>query len=218
MRRQHFADVVLGRHRVEDERAVRRAEEARPDGVDRVNVDDAQRREGRQVSRARPELRHGAAVHRKLIGAAGQTRVAGQPVERRLGVIARPVHGRDRANDRVLVRESREPRHQFADLKSWDVRLDRFELAAILRGAVRFHVEHVGMRRAAAEPDADQVLCLRPDASRGRTGLSTEHIEHAHTAEPQPADAQEVPAVDPAEQITGVLHERTFRKCFSLTP
>ena len=57
-----------------------------------------------------------AAVHRVLFGAAGQPRVAGQPVHRRPAVVARLVHRGDRADDRVLVGHLGQLGHQLADV------------------------------------------------------------------------------------------------------
>ena len=211
LRREHLADVVLRRDRIEDERIVGRPEHARRDGVDRVNVHYSQRREARPIGGARPQLRDGAAVHRILVGAAGQARVAGQPVERGAGVVARLVHRRDRANDRVLVGQPGQARHQFANLNARDVGADGLELAAVLGRGGGLHIEHISMRRPTSEPDADHVLGFgfgcRPQ--RG-FALRPQHVEHGDSAHPQAANAEEVPAVNLAEQRAGIVHERAL--------
>ena len=63
------------------------------------------------------QLGNDAAVHGILGRATGQPRIAGQPVHRGAGVVAGPIHGGDRTNDRVLVGDPAQPRHQFADIE-----------------------------------------------------------------------------------------------------
>ena len=57
-----------------------------------------------------------------------------------------------RTNHGQLVGDARMPRHQFADLQSGQIRVDRLKRPAHFRRGVRFHVDHVDVRRPPREP------------------------------------------------------------------
>ena len=105
-----------------------------------------------------------------------------------------------------LSAEFGEAGHQLADLDAGGLGLDRLELAAILGGSVRLHVEHIGVRRTAAEPDADHVLRSGPRPPGGRT-LCLEHVQQRDAAKRGAANPQEI-ATTVTQELPANVHDR----------
>src|SRR5208337_2009610 len=84
--------------------------------------------------------------------------------------------------------------------------LDWLELAAVFRGRIGLHVEHVEMRWTAGHPDDDHVLGFGGRPIR-RPTLGAEDVEQGDSAQPQAADAQEITAVQASIFVASVLHE-----------
>ena len=124
--------------RVEDERVVGRAEEARRDGVVGVMVDLAERGERRQVGRAGPQLarrrcRTSDTRRCRSAGAGCRSASTSAPGAWSPGLFIV-------VTERMIVYLSamlRQPRHQLADVEAGHVRLDRPELAAVVDRANR---------------------------------------------------------------------------------
>ena len=70
----------------------------------------------------------------------------------RVVIVANPD---ERANDRQLVRDSSEPRHQFADVDARHVRRDRLKLAPDLRWCLRLHIERVDRAQPTFQKQVD---------------------------------------------------------------
>jgi hypothetical protein len=61
----------------------------------------------------------------------------------------------DAANDCVLVGSASKSRHVLADIHAFSGRMNRTELAAILRRGLRFQIKRVLVRRTAAQKYKD---------------------------------------------------------------
>jgi hypothetical protein len=102
---------------------------------------------------------------------------------------------------RLHAAQQREPvhdlclhRHQFGEPHAGELRVDRLERPADLVRRVGLRVPHVDVARPAVEDDVDDRL-----GSRGRlrrAGLVAEEPRQRDARDAQPADADELPAVD----------------------
>ena len=103
LRGQHFCDRILVLQWLHHKRRVSRTEEAARQSIVRMHVNLIEHHKRRQVARAWSQFIYDAAVHREFIAARCQSWISCQPVERRLRMVARLIHGRDRTNDRIFV-------------------------------------------------------------------------------------------------------------------
>jgi len=78
--------------------------------------------------------------------------------------VVRPGRPDQRPDERELVRDLRDLRHQLRDAQAGQARRDRPKLSADLLGGVRLRVDGVVLRRAAVEVDVDDRLDGRANA------------------------------------------------------
>src|SRR5262249_23754094 len=97
-----------------------------------------------------------------------------------------------------LVEDLRLERQVLADLGTGDVRIDRLEIAANLRGSVGVEVVHVYVSRPTGLPDQDDRL-LPPGWRLPSRGAQAEQVRQAQPAQGECADAEEGAARDEVE-------------------
>ena len=105
------------------------------------------------------------------------------------------------SDERQLVRDLGLERHQFADVHSWDSRLNGFELPSALRRRVRLQVVHVDMAGTAKEINHDDGLGCN---ARWRSPLSPkeQEVRQGQPGRPQHAQAKEAA---PGDTVTSLM-------------